>query len=234
MNFFQREQGLILPLLILVLMGIWGYFLAHPAPVPDFSDSANVQAKKDAFFAYLKPHIEAINKEIASDRAQILNGKNGFFGRLDNRRIKLQYLNSEENSNQKLLLRVDEVPASLALVQAAKESGWGSSRFAREGYNFFGQQCFQRGCGFTPRNRTAGLRHEVAKFKSVRAAVRSYIHNLNTHPQYEAFRAIRAELRAKEAPLSGITLAQGLESYSERGLAYVEEVQAMIRANHLE
>ena len=215
-------------------MGIWGIALTTPSPVPDFARVGNVQEKKEAFFTYLKPHVDAVNEEIEKDRERLLGSQGSFWDQLQNRRIILQYLNSDLHDEDELIKRVDQVPASLALIQAAKESGWGSSRFAREGFNFFGQQCFERGCGFTPRNRSLGLRHEVAKFKSVRASVRSYIHNLNTHPQYEDFRVQRAQLRETGQPLSGITLANGLERYSERGLAYVEEIQGMIRSNNLE
>ena len=231
---------LALPLLLLFVMAISGYDLTRPQVVPDFSQAPTVTEKKASFFAYLKPYIDQENERIQADRQRVqgyLTGTPSLLDRVHLRRMRLQYLSandSPENILGELLLRIDEVPASLALIQAAKESGWGSSRFARIGFNFFGQQCFQSGCGFTPRKRTSGLRHEVAKFRTTREAVRSYIHNLNTHDQYETLRTIRADARAAKHALSGIALSAGLERYSERGMAYVEEVQAMIRANNLE
>lgn len=240
LDLVRREGGLLLPLSLLLMMGIWGYQLTSLDPVPDFADSADIQAKKDAFFEYLKPHIESINNEIENDRERIVAYSQegvGFFDYFHFRRMRLLYLNSDTSSEdvfKDLLLRVDQVPVSLALIQAAKESGWGSSRFARKGFNFFGHQCFQRGCGFTPRNRSAGRRHEVAKFESVEHAVRAYVHNLNTHRRYKRFRTHRAALRKSGERLRGTTLAAGLEHYSERGIEYVNEVRSMIRRNDLE
>ena len=221
-------------------MVIWGYQLITPTPVPDFSAEPDVDSKKAAFFDYLKPHIQELNAQIAADRARLIQysaAGPGLFDHIHLRRLQLAYLSEEQRSHgsyEELLKRVDEIPISLALVQAAKESGWGASRFAQEGFNFFGQQCFHRGCGFTPRNRAAGRQHEVARFKSARDAVRSYVHNLNTHPRYQAFRELRANSRQAGEALSGTTLALGLQGYSERGSAYVEEVQSMIQANQLE
>jgi len=235
-----REQGLLLPVGLLIVLLIWGMVLVKPQPVPDFASTPDVQTKKLAFFAYLEPHVRSINAEIARKRQRVLSYRAddpSFMQEAYFRRISVEYLNADElysSAHSELLNRVDEIPLSLALVQAAKESGWGTSRFAREGYNFFGQQCFNKGCGFTPRNRSVGRHHEVAKFRDARDAVRSYIHNLNTHSQYKKFRELRTQMRQKGDSLNGIALAEGLEKYSERGMAYVEEVQAMIRANELE
>jgi len=146
-----------------------------------------------------------------------------------------------------LLQRVDAVPASLVLAQAANESGWGTSRFARQGNNLFGIWCFKAGCGLKPLKRTPGLTHEVARFDSVEAGVRHYIHTINTHSAYADLRDIRARARQQAAQpelLSvlgedelqrsmGEQLAEGLLAYSERGEEYVREIQAMIRVNEL-
>jgi Bax protein len=128
---------------------------------------------------------------------------------------------------------VDAVPVSLALAQAAKESGWGTSRFAREGYALFGERCFETGCGMVPRARRKGLSHEVTRFDSPREAVASYVRNLNTHPDYAEFRQLRAKLRQAPSPHPGIDLAGSLTSYSERREAYVREIREMIRFNGL-
>ncbi len=138
-----------------------------------------------------------------------------------------------EEHVEKLLLRVDVVPASLVIAQAAKESGWGSSRFAREGNNFFGIWCFNRGCGMTPANRDAGRHHEVAMFDTVKEGVRYYIRTINSHNAYSTLRQIRAVARNNNQPFGGEQLATGLLRYSERGVLYVNEIQSMIRYNRL-
>ncbi|MEX0914821.1 MAG: glucosaminidase domain-containing protein, partial [Wenzhouxiangellaceae bacterium] len=127
--------------------------------------------------------------------------------------------------------RVDAVPVSLALVQAATESGWGRSRFAVEGNNLFGHWCYRRGCGLVPERRNTGAAHEVAAFDSVSASVRRYLHNLNTHAAYAPLRAIRARLRDNGESPSAMALADGLTRYSERREEYVDEIKTVIRVN---
>ena len=132
------------------------------------------------------------------------------------------------------LLRVNVVPRSLALIQAAKESGWGTSKFARLANNLFGQQCFVKGCGIVPTARAAGRKHEVERFVTVQDAVAGYAYNLNSHPRYAELRRIREKLARTDQPITGVALADGLLAYSERGAAYVAEIQSMIRQNKLE
>ena len=134
---------------------------------------------------------------------------------------------------QRLLKRVDVVPPALALAQGANESGWGRSRFAREGHNYFGQWCFSPGCGIVPKARAEAARHEVARFASPAASVRAYLHNINTHAAYRRLRELRAQIRDRKTLLTGERLATGLGDYSARGMAYVEEIRRMIRQNRL-
>lgn len=134
---------------------------------------------------------------------------------------------------KELVRRVDVIPTSLVLAQAANESAWGTSRFAREGNNIFGQWCFDEGCGLVPNRRGEDASHEVRAFASVEAAVRAYFRNLNTHPSYEDLRTLRASMRMQGLPLNSMVLARGLTRYSERGMDYVEELQDMIRINEL-
>lgn len=218
-----------------------GGLLTTPQVVPTFSSAATTAKKKTDFFAYLRPHIDRVNATVLEDREQLqqLIAKQGDLNFLDQfflRRLRLLYLGRDGDPQdlQALLKKIDVIPSALALIQAAKESGWGASRFARDGYNFFGQQCFIQGCGFTPKRRAQGRRHEVAKFRSTEDAVRAYVHNLNTHPRYQGFRAQRAAMRSAGQPLKGGQLAASLDSYSERGDAYIAEIQAMIRNNDLE
>ena len=124
---------------------------------------------------------------------------------------------------------MDIVPLQLALVQAAKESSWGRSRYAVQSNNIFGQWCFKQGCGVIPKERPAGARHEVRKFDSVSDAIRSYIHNLNSHYRYNNLREIRQSLRQNGQAIEGDELVDGLLFYSERRHQYVEEIRSMIR-----
>ncbi|MAW44802.1 MAG: flagellar biosynthesis protein FlgJ [Gammaproteobacteria bacterium] len=140
---------------------------------------------------------------------------------------------SSEDQRAELMVRLDTVPMSLALTQAAMESAWGTSRFAREGNNLFGQWCYQPGCGIVPKRRGEGQVHEVASFDDVDAAVASYLRNINSHRAYADLRAARADLRAANQPVTGNAMANHLLRYSERGLDYVEEIQSMIRVNKL-
>jgi Bax protein len=130
-----------------------------------------------------------------------------------------------------MIKRVDGIPPALVVVQAANESSWGTSRFAKEGNNFFGQWCYVQGCGIVPNMRSSNAAHEVAKFDNVDDSIRSYINNLNTQVSYAQLRDIRASLRQKGQKITGYELAQGLIKYSTRREAYVAEIQEMILQN---
>lgn len=212
-------------------------------PLPDFNAIADVNAKKQAFFAYLRPYVRQENQRLLLLREQLLDiaEKKQKKLRLSNEEyaflyslydeFRLDVTQSDLTSLQALLLRVDVIPESLVLMQAANESAWGTSRFAVEGYNFFGQWCFREGCGMVPLNRAEDQFHEVARFDSPALAIRSYFYNLNTFHTYEALRQIRAELRSENRPLRAEYLANGLLAYSERGAEYIAEITAMIRFN---
>ncbi len=129
------------------------------------------------------------------------------------------------------LERVDALPVDLVVVQAANESAWGTSRFAREGNNLFGQWCFRPGCGIVPFDRPDGASYEVARFGSPAESVGSYMRNLNTGRSYQLLREIRARRRSVGQPPAAAELAAGLVDYSERGPDYVAEIRAMIRVN---
>jgi Bax protein len=217
-------------------------------PVPDFSDFDRVTEKKRAFFSYLKPEIEQQNSHLLGVRHQLqmmLRVAERGEQLSSTEQEKLAWLAKEYRvrfnpntdvketvtSIKRLLQRIDIIPVDLVLVQAANESAWGTSRFARKGYNFFGLWCFKKGCGFVPSRRNADAEHEVAKFDNLTRAVYTYLRNLNRHDAYTELRAIRAQLRTNQLPITGKALAEGLSSYSERGQDYVEELQAMIRFN---
>jgi len=200
----------------------------------------DIHTKKTTFFATLKPLIEQENSRIAGLRREIMELRQlSHPNRIQMMRISTlasQYkLKAEEQVNagfwQALLDRVDTVPLELALAQAANESAWGTSRFARDGNNYFGQWCYTKGCGLVPRQRTAGATHEVRRFDSPLASVRAYMLNINSSAAYAEFRKIRHSLRVQSQPLNAESLAFGLRSYSERGMAYVKTIRLMIRSN---
>lgn len=212
-------------------------------PVPDFAAIKDTAKRKEAFFDYLQPFINRENGRLHKIRQQLLTLQQqltqghqftleefAFIYSLFDE-FKVDYPEADATGLKELLLRVDEIPDGLVLNQAAKESGWGSSRFAIEGYNFFGQWCFKAGCGFVPSKRSAGKYHEVAKFPDIAASVNAYFYNLNTFYVYDDLRAIRADVRQLENQVSAQKLAHGLKRYSERGDAYVMEIQTMIVSN---
>lgn len=214
----------------------------HNVKLPKFSEFTDVKEKKHAFFNFIKPHVEAENKKILQQRANLeiarmmiehsepLSKKQA----ADIKKILKSYGLPETLDTITLsqaLRRVDIIPKEMALMQAANESAWGTSRFARIGLNFFGQWCYKKGCGMVPRRRNSEAEHEVAAFKSVRAAVSSYFKNINTHNAYKELRTIREDLRAQQKPILATKLTYGLMSYSERGEAYIEELNTMINQN---
>jgi len=218
------------------------YFFAQPS-VPDFRQYAAGTERKKVFFDYFLPLVQERNQAILTTRQQLKSwrGESENLSPRETARLKdladaygmESFDPASESDWETLLRRVDTVPPSLALAQAANESAWGTSRFARMGNNFFGQWCFETGCGIVPEDRGQGAKHEVAIFASPRAAVASYIRNLNSHPAYRTLRYLRAELRAADEPVTGKVLAAGLGRYSGRGEEYVAELLSMIDFNHL-
>ncbi|MCO7223960.1 glucosaminidase domain-containing protein [Pleionea sp. CnH1-48] len=216
--------------------------------LPDFNEYQIISERKEAFFTYLKPMILDMNQEVAKDRQLLLNFADIYdkTDQLPTRyQAQLQELSHKYRVDEKLYenkpelfktlrLRIDTLPESLVLAQAANESAWGLSRFAQEGNNLFGQWCFKEGCGIVPKRRGQGQHHEVAVFPSPKASVRSYMMNLNTHPAYESLRLLRQALEFSQKPVTGKALAAGLMNYSERKEAYVKEIRLMIEQNHLE
>lgn len=214
--------------------------LTPAKPVVHTSALSDGEAKKAAFFASLKPIVVQENLRIAALRQelfalrQVVHPDARQLQRI--RQVALQYkvdpvAHPDGAFWDALLSRVDEVPLEMALVQAANESAWGQSRFAREGNNYYGQWCYRKGCGLVPEQRAEGASHEVRRFASMEASVRAYMQNINTTKAYAEFRSIRQSLRVQSRPLDAECLAYGLRAYSERGMSYVHTIQAMIRSN---
>ena len=210
------------------------------APLPDFTQYSVVSDKKDAFFGYLFPRIALANLRIQAARGylQELRGKAELSEKeqewLTTRATRLRVDGDKpEDLINGLERRMNIIPPSLVLAQAANESAWGTSRFATQGNNLFGQWCFNPGCGLVPNSRPAGMTHEVEVFESPYRSIRAYLTNLNRHNAYQNLRERRQALLEKNRFPDGVSLAGGLQAYSERGQAYVEEIRSMIRVNNL-
>ncbi len=211
--------------------------------VPDFSELAAGSARKTVFFDYFLPIIKQHNSDVMLSRSALLDWyqNQSSLSNNENRQImnlaayyRVNDFGIDNNDDWTTLLRrVNVIPASLALAQAANESAWGTSRFAREANNYYGQWCFQAGCGLVPARRDKNKSHEVAAFRSPEESVERYIHNLNSHRAYTTLREIRHQLSTANKPVTGLELAAGLGHYSERGEEYISELQAMIRYNKL-
>ena len=201
------------------------------------SDVVQNHFGKKEFFQFMKPIIERQNKRVMQERGRLLAWQkhNNFeISVLKSiaRRYRVQWTGKADGRFWRTILdRVDEIPTALVLIQAANESAWGNSRFARQANNYFGQWCFTKGCGLVPLRRNAGAKHEVQYFTSAELSVRAYIHNLNTSPSYKMLRNLRHSLRRQGKPLDAEFLAIGLKDYSERGMDYVRIIQGMIRSN---
>jgi Bax protein len=141
---------------------------------------------------------------------------------------------TNRKTREMLRKRVDIVPPSLALAQAANESGWGNSRFAMEASNLFGIWTYNKNVGVIPAKRDSGKNHLIRKFDSLRDSVRVYMHTLNTHSAYTELREIRNRMTESRTNLNGIAIAEGLEKYSALGKQYVRLIQKIIAINDLE
>jgi len=238
----QRRAGALAAGVLLVAVSAGILFAMRSSNLPDFREYTAGPERKTEFFAFVHPLIESENARVLRERRRLETldaaDETGWLDRIWLNGVARDYgIQAQEiepaDVVDALLPRVDIVPESLALAQAAKESGWGTSRFAREGNNLFGEWCFDPGCGTVPRNRATGRSHEVRSFANPEESIRSYIRNLNTHESYQDFRAARAGLRAAGQELSGLALAAQLTRYSERRLDYVHEITGLIRTNDL-
>ena len=195
----------------------------------------NTKKRKDFFIQIVLPLILQENNNIRLDRKRlfsIINKSNNT--ELEKKWLKKKYkqygIPSRDLSTLKI--RMDEVPVSLALAQAAKETGWGTSRFAQEGNALFGQWTWS-GEGLKPKEADESQGHKVMKFNVLQASVRAYQRNLNTHKTYKEFRLARAQLRDAGKPLDSIFLSKYLDEYAETGQQYVKIIQKIIEQNDL-
>ena len=195
----------------------------------------NTQKRKELFIQIVLPLILKENNNIRLDRKRLFSiinkNKNSD---LEKKWLKKKYKQYGIPSKDLTILkiRMDEVPVSLALAQAAKETGWGTSRFAQEGNALFGQWTWS-GDGLKPKGADKDQGHKVRRFNLLQASVRAYQRNLNTHSTYKDFRIARAEARDNDKPLDSLLLSKHLDKYAETGNQYVEVLQKIIIQNDL-
>lgn len=209
-----------------------------PNLLPDFS-SQPLHIRKSEFVAYVIPFVEEENLRVYSIRLKLHDLRLSEV-RTDAeidwlKQIARKYRVANHEIDQtlfpQLLLKIDQLPPSLVLAQAAIESAWGTSRFAQKANNLFGHWCMTPGCGIVPRGRPEDARYEVRKFASVQQAVHRYFMNLNTNKAYAELREIRACHRSEGESLSGPVMAGGLLAYSGSGMDYIHSLRTLIRVN---
>jgi Bax protein len=211
-----------------------------PTAMPqDMAEIDQVAEKKRIFIMVMLPLVLAANENILSDRVQLLYLKSSVDMGQElsvadeawlNDLAELYYVDDVDLDT--LVARVDVIPPSLVLAQAALESGWGTSRFAHEGNAVFGQRSWNEDDGIVPEARRSDETHVVKSFDGLKDSVLAYLVNLNRHGAYRHLRQIRTALHSENLPLDGWTLAAGLDDYAEEA-DYIELVRSVIRFNKL-
>tara|TARA_Y100001970_G_scaffold160987_1_gene196888 strand:+ start:1257 stop:2333 length:1077 start_codon:yes stop_codon:yes gene_type:complete len=195
----------------------------------------STKKRKEFFIQIVLPLILKENNNIRLDRKRLFN----IINKSNNSKLEKKWLEKKykqygipSKDLSTLKIRMDEIPVSLAIAQAAKETGWGTSRFAQEGNALFGQWTWS-GEGLKPKESDKNEGHKVMRFNVLQASVRAYQRNLNTHSSYKDFRKARAELRDAGKPLDSIILAEFLDTYAATGNQYVEVIRKIIKQNNL-
>ena len=195
----------------------------------------NVKKRKDLFIKIILPLVIQENNFIKMDRKKLFS----ILNKSKNTKAQQKWLNSKfkqygvvNNNLSTLKIRMDETPISMTIAQAAKETGWGTSRFAQEGNALFGQWTWS-GEGIKPLGAEEDTTHKVMKFRVLQASVKAYQRNLNTHSSYKSFRNARAELRDEGKKLDSMVLSEHLDKYAETGKEYVKILQQIIKQNSL-
>ena len=208
------------------------YFTQFPR---DLDNLQSVQLKKETFIKIVLPLIVAENEKILDDRLKLKTLIEKKFTTDTEKqwlRQKLLEYKVKKGDLEELLFRMDMIPASIALAQAAKESGWGTSRFALEGNAIFGQWTWD-GQGIAPLKRDGDKNHKILKFPILRASVKAYKNNLNTHKSYSKFREKRKQLRDKKKSITGLSLTETLKNYAQTGSEYTKILNQIITQNRL-
>jgi len=210
------------------------YFTQFPK---DLDEISSTKLKKETFIKIILPLVAAENQKILNDRyklSKIIKKRDG--ARSEKEKLwlnkKFREYKIKKNDTLELRKRMDIIPISIALAQAAKESGWGTSRFALEGNAIFGQWTWT-GTGIAPLDRSDEKNHKILRFPILRASVKAYKNNLNTHKGYKEFREKRFSLRKKKSNISGTKLIHTLDNYAETGKEYTKILKKIIDQNSL-
>ena len=195
----------------------------------------STKKRKELFIQIILPLIIEENDNIKLDRIKLFKVLNKSKNTKNEKKWLEQKFKQYGVANKDLStlkVRMDEIPPSLSIAQAAKETGWGTSRFALEGRALFGQWTWT-GEGIKPAGAENDSTHKVMKFKVLKASVKAYYRNLNTHASYREFRSVRAQLRDEKKELDSMILSEYLDKYAETGKEYVKILQQIIRQNLL-
>jgi Bax protein len=195
----------------------------------------NTKARKKLFIQIILPLVLKENNNIRLDRKKlfnIINKSNNTTREKKWLKRKFKQYGVQKNDLSALKVRMDEIPVSIAIAQAAKETGWGVSRFAQEGNALFGQWTWS-GEGIKPAAAEVDSSHKVMRFKVLQASVKAYHRNLNTHSSYREFRSVRAQSRDEGKALDSLILSEYLDKYAETGKEYVKILQQIIKQNRL-
>ena len=201
----------------------------------DLKTLSDTKTKRELFIKIVLPLILYENEKIIDDRKKLFKilGKN-FNSPGEkfwlNRRFKEYKI--EDKDFAELKMRMDIIPVSLAIAQAANESGWGTSRFALEGNALFGQWTWSKK-GISPKNKDPDQSHKILQFQILKASVRAYKNNLNTHNAYKEFREVRAKLRQSGTIITGLALSKYIKNYAAIGEKYVNIIEGIIEQNSL-
>ena len=201
----------------------------------DLNTLGDTKTKRELFIKIVLPLILHENEKIIDDRKRLFKilGKN-FNSPGEkvwlNRRFKEYKI--EDKDLAELKMRMDIIPVSIALAQAANESGWGTSRFALEGNALFGQWTWSKK-GISPKNKDPDQSHKILQFQILKASVRAYKNNLNTHNAYKEFREVRAKLRQSGTTITGLALIKYLKRYASIGEKYTEIIEGIMVQNSL-
>ena len=201
----------------------------------DLKTLGDTKTKRELFIKIVLPLILDENNKIAEDRKKLFKilGKN--FNTVGERvwlKRRFKEYKIEDKDFSKLKMRMDIIPVSIALAQAANESGWGTSRFALEGNALFGQWTWSKK-GISPKNKDPDQSHKILQFQILKASVRAYKNNLNTHNAYKEFREVRAQLRQEGKQIVGLDLTKYIKNYAAIGEKYVAIINDIIEINSL-
>ena len=201
----------------------------------DLKYLGDTNKKRELFIKIVLPLILSENEKIQDDREKLFKILSKNFNTVGERvwlKRRFKEYKIEDQDLAKLKMRMDIIPVSMALAQAANESGWGTSRFALEGNALFGQWTWSKK-GISPKNKDPNQSHKILQFQILKASVRAYKNNLNTHNAYQEFREVRAKLRQSGTKITGLALVPYIKNYAAIGEKYVAIIENIIVNNSL-